>query len=297
MALAALPPVQAHTQPTVAEPFRAYYATHDGMRVLGPPLTDLVMVHGIAAQYFEKGRMEDHRAEVSDPAWAIMYGRLTAELMEHAPGVAVSETDITYADLAQSNRPEARRAAPAGFTGGTLTVSEGTWPVMFVPYDSQLRPAPGYTVPMYFWDYMQRRDLFPGGWLDWVLPSESPTGRAVLELRDAAGELLAWREVQVVGPGEANVHAVRLFWLLGEMVRPHPQQIVAGERVEAAALEALLWMGDLSLAPYCGLDELIEAKYHALMQQHLFPVAMCSPRTGFSCGKLSTSPPRGAPTL
>ena len=46
----------------VAPPFRDYYARHAGARVLGPPITGLVLVEGIAAQYFEKGRIEDHRA-------------------------------------------------------------------------------------------------------------------------------------------------------------------------------------------------------------------------------------------
>ncbi len=34
-----------------------------------------------------------------------------------------------------------------------------------MPLDSWLRPAPGYAVPTYFWAYITRSDLFPGGWL------------------------------------------------------------------------------------------------------------------------------------
>jgi hypothetical protein len=48
-------------------------------------------------------------------------------------------------------------------------------------------------------------------------------------------------EVTVVGPGESDVREVQLSWLFGESVRPHPQRIVAGERIGIAALEALLW--------------------------------------------------------
>jgi hypothetical protein len=40
-----------------------------------------------------------------------------------------------------------------------------TWRGEFVPYDPLLRPAPGYYVPLFFWSYMNRHDLFPGGWL------------------------------------------------------------------------------------------------------------------------------------
>ena len=62
----------------VAEPFRDYYAQHDGVRVLGYPLTGLTAADGYPAQYFEKGRIEDHHRDTDDPAWLVMYGRLTA---------------------------------------------------------------------------------------------------------------------------------------------------------------------------------------------------------------------------
>ena len=66
----------------VAEPFRDYYAQHQGIRVLGYPLTDLLEVDSYPAQYFEKGRIEDHRSEITNPKWAFMYGRLAVELVE-----------------------------------------------------------------------------------------------------------------------------------------------------------------------------------------------------------------------
>ena len=47
--------------------------------------------------------------------------------------------------------------------------------------------------------------------------------------------------MQVVAPGAPDVREVELFWLFGEEIRPRPQRIVAGERIGAAALEALLW--------------------------------------------------------
>jgi hypothetical protein len=52
-----------------ARPHRDYYAQHQGMRVPAPPLTGLVAADGHAAQYFEKGRIEDHRDEVAEPEW------------------------------------------------------------------------------------------------------------------------------------------------------------------------------------------------------------------------------------
>ncbi len=154
-------PGAAHAQSEVAEPFRAYYRDHQGLRILGRPLTSLVDVSGIPAQYFEKGRIEDHRGHVTDPRWSLLFGRLTAELIAQDPQGTVNNTSTTYHDLGAAHRPEARVPAPLNFQGGTLTTERGE----FVPYDSQLRPAPGYHVPLYFWTYINRRDLFPGGWL------------------------------------------------------------------------------------------------------------------------------------
>jgi Sporulation and spore germination len=151
----------AQSGPEVAEPFRDYYNRHQGIRVLGNPLTDLVEAAGYPAQYFEKGRIEDHRRDVSDARWQFQYGRLTAELMERDPQRAVSGTSITYSALADAHRPAARVPIPVGFAGGTTTLRSGE----FIPYDASLRPAPGYVVPLYFWAYMNRMSLFPGGWL------------------------------------------------------------------------------------------------------------------------------------
>jgi hypothetical protein len=159
-----LPIGAAHAAPRgsdVAELFRDYYDRHQGIRVLGYPLTDLAEAAGYPAQYFEKGRIEDHRRDAPDARWQYQYGRLTAELMERDPQRAVSDTSITFGALANAHRPAMRVPIPAGFAGGTMTIRSGE----FIPYDSGLRPAPGYVVPLYFWAYMNRVNLFPGGWL------------------------------------------------------------------------------------------------------------------------------------
>jgi hypothetical protein len=372
-----MPAAPGAAQSTVAPPFRDYYARHAGARVLGPPITGLVLVEGIAAQYFEKGRIEDHRAAEADPAWGVMYARLTAELIDRDPSGAVSGTSITYAALGEAAAPARRHAPPPNFRGGTAAVrgvidapglsGDG----VFVPYDAQLHPAPGAYVPLAFWTYISRRSYFPGGWLhdiglpmtdpltveatkngerraitlqafertvltydarnppgwqiergnlgsdtlrpggptvvndierpemdervalpfpivarvgrpgdqvtaaiswgqgpqvvntftalpsgragdgrglvigllDWLSPQDPPaTRRAVVTLHDRAGEVLAWRELTVLGPGDPDTRVVDLFWLFGEEVRPHPQRLVAtGAQVAKAALEALLW--------------------------------------------------------
>jgi hypothetical protein len=159
LALPAPGPAQAQSE--IAEPFRPYYRDYQGLRILGHPLTGLVDTNGIPAQYFEKGRIEDHRGRVADPRWSLLFGRLTDELIAQDPQGIVNNTNTTYRDLGIAHQPEARVPAPPGFQGGTLPTQLGE----FVPYDSQLRVAPGYHVPPYFWSYLNRRDLFPGGWL------------------------------------------------------------------------------------------------------------------------------------
>lgn len=157
--------------PGVSERFVDYYNAHQGLRVLGNPLTELVEVQRYPAQYFEKGRIEDHTAEVTNPNWQFMYGRLTAELMDRDPAGAVSGTTISYGDISKAADPARRNSAPPGFTGGTKSMHDG----MFVPFDPFLRPAPGYVVAPYFWAYINRADLFPGGWLhDIGLPLTDP---------------------------------------------------------------------------------------------------------------------------
>jgi hypothetical protein len=152
---------QAQSEPTVAEPFRDYYNRYQGMRILGYPLTGLLEAEGYPAQYFEKGRIEDHRRAEAEPRWQFMYGRLTAELIERDLQGTVSGTALTYDDIRVAADPRNRHEPPPGFRGGTAVLWDGT----FVPYDPYLRPAPGSIVPPYFWSYITRADLFPGGWL------------------------------------------------------------------------------------------------------------------------------------
>jgi hypothetical protein len=161
LALLALSALPAQATPTIDPRFRDYYDTYQGVRVLGYARSELVYIDDIAAQYFEKGRLEDHRHTTDDPTWAFMYGRLTAELMEHNPHGSVSGTPMVYNDLRLAAEPCYRHAPPEGFSGGTLYRPEG----VFVPYDGNLSRAPGYYVPERFWRYINRADLFPGGWL------------------------------------------------------------------------------------------------------------------------------------
>lgn len=146
--------------PAIAKRFQAYYNAQQGPRVLGNPVGEQVFAYTYPAQYFEKGRIEDHRGESGNPAYAFAYGLLTAELMEGSPNLAVSTTSLKYADLSAAHAPN-RRVSFNGGKSGVIKTVDGT----FVPFDAGLNSAPGYVVPDYFWDYINRADLFPGGWL------------------------------------------------------------------------------------------------------------------------------------
>src|SRR6058998_347941 len=94
--------------PSVAEPFRDYYNKHQGLRTLGYPLTDLMQVDGYPAQYFEKGRLEDHRRDATDPKWAYMYGRLPSELSGCDPYGDVDGTSYRFTIMQTASEPKRR---------------------------------------------------------------------------------------------------------------------------------------------------------------------------------------------
>lgn len=171
--------------------FRTYYDTHNGAYILGKPLTALMEVNGYPAQYFERGRLEDHRKDTSDPLWAFTYGNLVTEMTDCDPYGQVSGLAWGYGEPAGSNyfvntiqlarAPTDRQPPPPGFSGGTVNKPGG----VFVPFDSALRPAPGYLVPDYFWDFINRADLFPGGWLHDIGLPITPE-REALTIREPA---------------------------------------------------------------------------------------------------------------
>lgn len=153
----AIPAQSGQAAPAVDPSFAHYYATHQGARLLGQPIAE----RQGSVQYFEKGRLEDHRGRGLPPAWEFMFGRLGAELIEAAVPLPVAgESGPTYAMLRELTGPTRRIAPPASVDG--VQPSAGG---VFVPFDPALRPAPGYEVPAVFWAYLTRADLFPGGWL------------------------------------------------------------------------------------------------------------------------------------
>jgi hypothetical protein len=146
-------------QTTAAEPFAAYYWQHHGVQTLGHVQSPLLEMDGMRVQYFEKGRLEDHRHLTDNPAEAVGYAPLTRYLIDVAPDLAVDGLPFTYGDL--RNHYSSMQEPPAGFAGGVTPTEQG----MFVPADYALGPVAGYVVPFQFWTYINRQSLFPGGWM------------------------------------------------------------------------------------------------------------------------------------
>lgn len=161
--LIALPAVE----PLLAQApdLKGYYDTHDGWRTAGRPLSRAIISGGLPAQYFEKGRLEDHSSEnLPDPNWRFMYGLLTDELQNALSQLPVGgdTSTVTYLTIHTFAATEQRSPVSTGFTGGIRVNPDGS---VFIPYDANLAPAPGHNVPAFFWNFINRSDLFPGGWL------------------------------------------------------------------------------------------------------------------------------------
>ena len=179
----------------VAPWFQRYYDAYDGLRLLGQPLAPPTTTDGWPAQLFEKGRVEDHSAVERDPAWKFMYGLLVDELVGARSPLPVGgdRSTLTYANLADAASEAYRLPPPVGLTRGTYTLANGS---VFVPLDPKLDPAPGHTVPPIFWTYINRADLFPGGWLhDVGLPITEPL-TATVDKGDALGRRITVQAFQ-----------------------------------------------------------------------------------------------------
>jgi hypothetical protein len=154
-----VPAAPAWAQEAAAEPFADYYWRYRGDLTLGRIHSPVVEINGYRMQFFEKGRLEDHRHETDNPAHAVAYSRLTVELMEGAPDMPIDGLPVTYGELRE--RGAAQHDAPAGFTHGTMPLEQG----MFVPAHPEQAASPGYIVPFQFWTYINRAHMFPGGWI------------------------------------------------------------------------------------------------------------------------------------
>jgi hypothetical protein len=180
-------PTPASPQPTpaprplrffpVAPVFVAYYAQVDGPRTMGQAISPLVTVNGVAAQYFEKARLEDRRATnaTGDPAFDFEYGLLVDEMqaVSSTRPIGGERSSVTYATINRQAAPDLRTPVPdGGEAGGVVELPDGA---TFVPFSADLAAAPGHPVPAVFWQFVNDPVLFPGGWLhDVGLPITPP---------------------------------------------------------------------------------------------------------------------------
>ena len=141
----------------VGPQFAGYYQRVAGAKVLGPAIGPVLD----KAQYFEKGRLEDHSAEF-EGEWAYAYGLLVPELIGSQAKVRIAgHAGPTYADLTAKVSAGARVTSPSP-AGGLVNNPDGS---VFVPFDVGLAGRSGHVVPAYFWRYVNNMTLFPGGWL------------------------------------------------------------------------------------------------------------------------------------
>ena len=155
--------------------FLAYYNQVDGPRVMGGAISPRTTSGGATAQYFEKARLEDHRAtnRTGNPTYDFEYGLLVDEMkaIRSLAPIGGERSTVTYDALQTASDPSQRVAPPPGFTGNVVVGANNT----FIPFSADLSPAAGHNVPPYFWAYMNRADLFPAGWLhDIGLPITEP---------------------------------------------------------------------------------------------------------------------------
>jgi len=161
------PPVRQVRFYTVDAQFLAYYTQVDGPRTLGGAISPLTTtVDGQPAQYFEKARLENRRAtnRSGNPAFDFEFGLLVDEMkaVRSLKPIGGEASTVTYDALENESEVGRREPPPAGFSGNVQVRADGS---VFIPFTADLSPAPGHVVPAYFWEFMNRGDLFPGGWL------------------------------------------------------------------------------------------------------------------------------------
>ena len=163
--------------------FVPYYALVDGPRTMGQAISPLMSVNGVNAQYFEKARLEDQRANnrTGNPAYDFEYGLLVDEMkaVNSLRPVGGDRSNVTYATINQQSAASLRVPVPAGFQNGSVfTNPDGS---TFIPFTADLTAAPGHNVPTFFWQYMNQPDLFPGGWLHDIGLPITPLMNAIVD--------------------------------------------------------------------------------------------------------------------
>lgn len=186
----------AQSGPDVAPRFAAHYEEIDGLRLLGSPITGEITREPLPRQFFEKGLLEDHTATLGAAGpWGYMYGLLVDELQATRVNLPVGgdRSTISYATINDYAAPELRSDPGLGGNPGVGPRPGGG---VFIPYTTDLSPAPGHIVPNYFWAYLNRDDLFPNGWLHDVGLPMTGVMDAVVDKGDARGRRIKLQAFQ-----------------------------------------------------------------------------------------------------
>jgi len=162
--------------------FLAYYNQVDGPRTLGGAISPITTtVDGMPAQYFEKARLENRTAanRTGNPAYNFEYGLLVDEMkaVRSLQPVGGDRSNVTYSTI-QDQSEQSLRVAPPSNANGPQTRPDGS---VFVPFSADLSSAPGHIIPSYFWEFINRTDLFPGGWLHDIGLPVTPAIPAVVD--------------------------------------------------------------------------------------------------------------------
>jgi uncharacterized protein YkwD len=75
------------TQHSLGAPFRSFWQANGGVRVLGYPISEPVMINGLLTQYFERARLE-HHPQKSRAGYGIELGHLGREYVQARSEVA-----------------------------------------------------------------------------------------------------------------------------------------------------------------------------------------------------------------
>jgi hypothetical protein len=149
----------------------------DTLRLLGKSLTSQVVRNGYPAQYYEKAVVEDHASDAGigpNSPYRYQYGLLVDQLHQAQVNLPIGGdvSSLTYAGLHIYADKSNLVPPPPGYTGNVYKYPDGT---VFIPFTADLSAGPGHTIWPQFWPYMNRRDLFPGGWLNDIgLPITQP---------------------------------------------------------------------------------------------------------------------------
>jgi hypothetical protein len=165
--------------PAIDPIFYDYYNRNDGRRLLGAPLTAAFMESARLVQYFERAKIEDRRQMSKDTVWQFSYGTMAEDLVRSGTRLPVGgiTSTVTYATLQGLAVENKRVAPPKGFTSGTLKNGDGS---IFIPFTSDLSPAPGHNVAPIFWVVLSSETRSPGGWYhDVGLPLTEPVWATV----------------------------------------------------------------------------------------------------------------------